>query len=205
MSSQERREDHSRERRHRRRPPQASNIGRRHLEAGTTSHLIKTSKHLQAGRLRHPHQVGHLDFPLLGHHRRHWRQPHRAHGHDQPQPDRGFIGHLFQSAQITGKSYAADYVPPTPSMTTTAISDMETAYIDAAGRSIPYGTNINIKAGLTAWTTSLHLPVHRYCHRRQRCGGHASGRRRRRRHSPGLHHRLTAGRIHRCQNDVAPP
>jgi hypothetical protein len=36
--------------------------------------------------------------------------------------------------QVTGKIYAADYASPTPANLTTAISNMETAYTDAAGR-----------------------------------------------------------------------
>ena len=38
------------------------------------------------------------------------------------------------STQVTGKVYAADYTPPTPSKITTAVSDMELAFTDAAGR-----------------------------------------------------------------------
>jgi hypothetical protein len=38
------------------------------------------------------------------------------------------------SALVTGEIYAADLTPPTPAIMTTAISDMETAYTDAAGR-----------------------------------------------------------------------
>lgn len=37
--------------------------------------------------------------------------------------------------QVTGYLYAADMTPPTPSNMTTAVSDMEAAYTDAAGRS----------------------------------------------------------------------
>ena len=39
-----------------------------------------------------------------------------------------------RSSQVSGKVYAADYTVPTPSILTTAINDMETAYNDAAGR-----------------------------------------------------------------------
>lgn len=42
------------------------------------------------------------------------------------------------SSQITGKAYASDYTSPTPSNLTTAISNMETAYVDAAGRAANY-------------------------------------------------------------------
>ena len=41
------------------------------------------------------------------------------------------------STQVVGKIYAADYTPPTPSNMTTAVSDMEIAYTDAAGRTLP--------------------------------------------------------------------
>ena len=41
------------------------------------------------------------------------------------------------SSLITGKVYAADYTVPTPTKMTTAISDMETAYTNAAGRTLP--------------------------------------------------------------------
>lgn len=41
------------------------------------------------------------------------------------------------STQVTGKVYAPDYATPTPANLTTAIGDMETAYTDAAGRTIP--------------------------------------------------------------------
>src|SRR5678810_340438 len=42
--------------------------------------------------------------------------------------------HFSNSSLVTGKVYAADYAPPTPAVMTTAISDMELAYTDAAGR-----------------------------------------------------------------------
>jgi hypothetical protein len=38
-----------------------------------------------------------------------------------------------KSGQITGKAYAADYAVPIPATLITAVSDMETAYTDAAG------------------------------------------------------------------------
>ena len=38
------------------------------------------------------------------------------------------------SAQVTGMIYAADYTAPTPANLTTAVSNMETAYTDAASR-----------------------------------------------------------------------
>jgi hypothetical protein len=42
------------------------------------------------------------------------------------------------SSQITGKVYASTYASPTPSNLTTAISNLETAYTDAAGRAADY-------------------------------------------------------------------
>ncbi|QGQ95647.1 DUF3494 domain-containing protein [Paenibacillus psychroresistens] len=42
------------------------------------------------------------------------------------------------SSQVTGSVYAADYAVPTPTTLVTAISDMETAYTDAAGRAFNY-------------------------------------------------------------------
>lgn len=42
------------------------------------------------------------------------------------------------SDQVTGRVYAATYTSPTPSNLTTAVSDMETAYTDAAGRAVNF-------------------------------------------------------------------
>ena len=41
------------------------------------------------------------------------------------------------AAQVTGSVFAANYTSPTPSNLTTAVSDMQTAYTDAAGRMTP--------------------------------------------------------------------
>lgn len=38
------------------------------------------------------------------------------------------------SAQVTGKLYAASYTEPTPTALTAAVSDMQIAYVDGAGR-----------------------------------------------------------------------
>jgi hypothetical protein len=43
--------------------------------------------------------------------------------------------------------YAANMAPPTPAKMTTAISDMQTAYTDAAGRAAGIGPNLNLGAG----------------------------------------------------------
>jgi len=67
------------------------------------------------------------------------------------------------SPQIKGKAYASDYTPPCPAKMTTAVSDMEIAYTDAAGRSSPDYTELgagNISGltlvpGLYKWGTGL--------------------------------------------------
>ncbi|MDA3873554.1 MAG: ice-binding family protein [Kiritimatiellae bacterium] len=56
-------------------------------------------------------------------------------------------GEFSTSAQVDGKIYAADYSVPTPTKMTTAISDMETAYTNAAGRTIPDTLNTGAIAG----------------------------------------------------------
>lgn len=42
------------------------------------------------------------------------------------------------SSQLTGKAYASDFAVPTPANLTAAVSDMETAFTDAAGRAAGY-------------------------------------------------------------------
>jgi hypothetical protein len=51
------------------------------------------------------------------------------------------------SSQVTGKCYAADYAVPTPALLTSAVSAMESAYTDAAGRDVDV-TRINILTGV---------------------------------------------------------
>jgi len=60
------------------------------------------------------------------------------------------------SALVNGKIYAPDYALPTPSTMTKAISAMEAAYTDAAGRTIP--TAIDINSGSLSSSTSPFLP-----------------------------------------------
>jgi hypothetical protein len=48
----------------------------------------------------------------------------------------------------TDRAYASDYAVPVPADLTTAVSDMETAYTDAAGRTNPDAARINFGAGL---------------------------------------------------------
>jgi hypothetical protein len=70
------------------------------------------------------------------------------------------------SAQVVGKVYAADYLQTTPDMMTSAISDMETAYTDAANRTRNSGrTNIGggsiggltLTPGTFTWTTNVDI------------------------------------------------
>jgi len=64
-----------------------------------------------------------------------------------------------------GKIYAASYTSPTPSKMTTAISDMETAFTDAAGRLDPDYTELDagdiegktLEAGLYKWGSNVHF------------------------------------------------
>jgi len=71
------------------------------------------------------------------------------------------------SSLVTGNVYAAGYPSPTPSKLTTAISDMETAFVDAAGRVDVDPDNLNfgagnlegktLGAGLYKWGTNVHF------------------------------------------------
>jgi len=68
-----------------------------------------------------------------------------------------------RSSLVNGKIYAADYTDPTPAKMTTAISDMETAYNNAAGRTLPdyterYAgdlTGQTLTPGLYKWSTGV--------------------------------------------------
>ncbi len=70
------------------------------------------------------------------------------------------------STQITGAVYAANYAAPTPSNLTTAISDMELAFTDAAGRApdvIELGAGniggLTINPGVYKWSTGVLVPT----------------------------------------------
>ena len=71
------------------------------------------------------------------------------------------------STQVVGKVFAANYAVPTPSKLTTAVSNMESAYTDAAGRPTPdfleLGTgNIGghtLVPGLYKWTSTVTIPT----------------------------------------------
>lgn len=75
-------------------------------------------------------------------------------------------GAFSTSPQVTGNVYASDYAVPTPSNLTTAVGDMQTAYVDAAGRPTPDHTelaagnlgNLTLPAGLYKWTNTVRIP-----------------------------------------------
>ena len=75
---------------------------------------------------------------------------------------------LYSTSSVVvgdGKIYAASYTSPTPSKMTTAISDMETAFTDAAGRVDPDYTDLDagniegktLEAGLYKWGSNVHF------------------------------------------------
>ena len=74
-------------------------------------------------------------------------------------------GRYATSSQVTGRIYAANLAVPTPITLTTAVSDMETAYTDAAGRLIPDFVNFNageiggqiLVPGLYTWGTGVNI------------------------------------------------
>lgn len=76
-------------------------------------------------------------------------------------------GAASTSAQVTGNIYASDYATPTPSNLTTAVSDMQTAYVDAAGRTTPDFTELaagnlsglTLPPGLYKWSNSVLIPT----------------------------------------------
>jgi hypothetical protein len=71
------------------------------------------------------------------------------------------------SSLVTGKLYAPGYAVPTPTTMTTAISDMQTAYTNAAGRTLPAATELGagniggmtLAPGLYKWGTGVNIPT----------------------------------------------
>jgi hypothetical protein len=66
------------------------------------------------------------------------------------------------SSLVTGKVYAANYAVPTPAYMTTAVSNMETAYTDAAGRAADVTglgagniSGLTLAPGVYKWSTGL--------------------------------------------------
>jgi hypothetical protein len=72
-------------------------------------------------------------------------------------------GQFSSSSLVTGKVYAADYAVPTPTKMTAAVSDMQTAYTAAAGRTLPDYTELyagdvtgqTLTPGLYKWGTAV--------------------------------------------------
>jgi len=71
------------------------------------------------------------------------------------------------SSLVTGKVYAANYAVPTPVKMTTAVSDMQIAYTNAAGRKLPDYTELGagniggmtLTPGLYKWGTGVIIPT----------------------------------------------
>jgi hypothetical protein len=71
------------------------------------------------------------------------------------------------STLVTGRAYAANYAAPTPTMLTTAIRDMQTAFTDAAGRTLPTSTELGagniggmtLSPGLYKWSSAVTIPT----------------------------------------------
>lgn len=70
------------------------------------------------------------------------------------------------SPQVTGSIYAADHASPTPSVMTTAISDMELAFTDAASRTADVTElgagnigGMTLEPGVYKWGTGLLIPA----------------------------------------------
>jgi hypothetical protein len=72
-------------------------------------------------------------------------------------------GEYSTSPLVTGKIFASNYAAPTPSNLTTAVGDMQTAFTDAAGRSLPDTTELGagnisgmtIQPGLHKWGSGV--------------------------------------------------
>jgi len=69
------------------------------------------------------------------------------------------------STQVTGRVYASDYAPPTPTNMTTAVADMGLAFTDAAGRpadvtELGAGNigGMTLSPGVYSWGTGLLIP-----------------------------------------------
>lgn len=71
------------------------------------------------------------------------------------------------SSLVTGHIFAANYAVPTPANLTAAVLDMQTAYTNAAGRTLPDFVNLgagnvqglNLVPGLYKWGTGVSIPT----------------------------------------------
>lgn len=76
-------------------------------------------------------------------------------------------GTSWTSSQVVGKVFAANNDPPTPSLLTTAVADMQLAYTDAAGRKSPDFLELGggaiggltLSPGLYKWTSTVTIPT----------------------------------------------
>lgn len=76
-------------------------------------------------------------------------------------------GSAATSSQVTGNVFAPDYASPTPANLTAAVSAMEAAYTDAAGRSLPDYTELGsgniggltLPPGLYKWSSAVSIPT----------------------------------------------
>ena len=70
-----------------------------------------------------------------------------------------------RATQVTGKIFAANYAVPTPSELTVAVRNLEGAYTDAAGRTLPDHTELlggaiggqTLAPGLYKWTSAISI------------------------------------------------
>ena len=77
----------------------------------------------------------------------------------------GATGTFSTSSLVTGQIYASDYTTPTPAKMTAAIGDMQTAYTDAANRTLPDSTELGagnitgktLTHGLYKWGTGVQI------------------------------------------------
>ncbi len=79
----------------------------------------------------------------------------------------GFDGNyaFATSLQVSVRVYAANFAAPIPATLTTAVSDMQTAYSDAAGRVTPDSTELaggnigglTLPAGLYKWSNTVNI------------------------------------------------
>jgi len=71
------------------------------------------------------------------------------------------------SSQVTGNIYAPGYAAPTPTNLTAAIGAMQTAYTDAAGRTLPDHSELasgnigglTLPPGLYKWSSTITIPA----------------------------------------------
>jgi hypothetical protein len=78
-------------------------------------------------------------------------------------------GAFSTSPQVTGKIYAADYAPPTPTNLITAKNNMLTAYTDGAGRAPSYPnnlgggniSNLTLTPGVYKWGTGVSVDTNK--------------------------------------------